>query len=69
METGTGLEYEEGNCLLKEQADHDCAPLYVRTVLRGCPKSKLKHDQTENGDGAVTIFRTLSRPTEISGRI
>jgi hypothetical protein len=69
VETGTGLEYEEGDRLLKEQADYDCAPLDVRTVRRRRPKSKLKHDQTENGDCAVTVFRTLSRPTWMSERI
>jgi len=69
VEAGTGLEYEKGNRLLKEQADYDCAPLNVRTVLRRRPKPKLKHDQTKDGDCAVTVFRTLSRPTWISQRI
>jgi len=69
VEAGTGLEYEERDRLLKEQADYDRTPLDVRTVLRSCPKSKLKHDQTDDGDCAVTIFRTLSRPTWISERI
>ena len=61
MEAGTGLEYEKGNRLLKEQADYDSAPLDVGTMLGSRPKSKLKHDQTNYGDSAVTVFRTLSR--------
>ena len=71
MEAGTGLEHEKGNRLLKKQSDHDCAPLDVRTMLRRGPKSELKHDQTEDGDCAVTVFRTLSRQSEpwISERI
>jgi hypothetical protein len=68
VEASTGLEYEEGDRLLKEQADYDCAPLDVRTVPRCRPKSKLKHDQTEDGDCAVTVLRTLSRPTWIGER-
>jgi len=48
VEADTGLEYEEGDRLLKEQADYDCAPLDVRTVIGRRPKSKLKHDQTED---------------------
>ena len=59
VEAGTGLEHEEGDRLLKEQADNDGAPLDVRLALRGRPKAKLKHDQTEDGDCAVAIFRTL----------
>jgi hypothetical protein len=59
VEAGTGLEHEEGNHLLKEQADYDCAPLDVRPTLRRHPKAKLKHNQTEDGDCAVTIFCTL----------
>ncbi len=68
VEAGTGLEYEEGDHLLKEQSDYDGMPLDMRTVLRSRPKPKLKHDQTEDGDYAVTIFRTLVRPMRISER-
>ena len=66
VEAGTRLENEEGGHLLKEQADHDGAPLDVRPVLRRNPKAKLKHDETEDGNRAVTIFRTLVRPTRVS---
>ena len=65
VEAGIGLEHEEGDGLLKEQADHDCAPLYLRPMLRRCPKAKLKHDQTEDRDRTVTIIRTLVRPKRI----
>jgi hypothetical protein len=37
-------------------------------VLGSRPKSKLKHEQTDDGDSAVTVFRSLSRPTWISER-
>ena len=69
VEAGTGLEYKEGYGLLKEQADYDSAPLDVRAMLGSRPKSKLKHEQTDDGDSAVTVFRALSRPTWISERI
>ena len=63
VEAGIGLEHEEGDRLLKEQADYDGAPLDVGPVLRRRPKAKLKHDETEDGDCAVTVRRTLIRPT------
>jgi hypothetical protein len=66
VEAGTRFENEEGDHLLKEQANYDSAPLYVRPVRRRCPKAKLKHDQTKDGDCAVAVFRTLVRPTRIS---
>ncbi len=60
--TGTGLEHEERNRLLYEQAKHDGAPLDVRPVLGCCPKGKLEHDETKHGDCAVSIVvRTLVR--------
>jgi hypothetical protein len=33
VEAGNGLEHEKGNRLLKEQSDHDGAPLDMRPVL------------------------------------
>ena len=68
VEAGTGLEHKEGDSLLKEQANYDGAPLDVRPVFRCYPKTELKHDETEDGDCAVAIFRTLVRPTRISER-
>jgi hypothetical protein len=53
--TGTGLEHEECNCLLYEQANYDDAPLDVRPVLGCCPKDKLEHDKTKHRDCAVFI--------------
>jgi hypothetical protein len=66
VEAGTGLEHEKGNCLLKEQPDHDGVPLDMGPVLGGRPKAELKHDQTKDGDCTVTVFRTLVRPIRIS---
>ena len=68
VEAGTGLEHKKGNRLLKEQSDHDGAPLDMRPVVGGRPKAELKHDQTKDGDCTVTIFRTLVRPMRISER-
>ena len=65
VEARIGLEHEEGDRLLKEQADHDGAPLDLRPVLRRRPKAKLKHDQTEDRDRTVTIICTLVRPKRI----
>lgn len=59
VKAGTGLEHKEGDCLLKEQANYDGAPLDVRPMFRCYPKTKLKHDEPEDGDSAVAIFRTL----------
>jgi hypothetical protein len=69
VEAGTGLEHEKGNRLLKEQSDHDGAPLDMRPVLRSRPETKLKHDKTSDGNRAIAIFRTLVRPTPINGWI
>jgi hypothetical protein len=44
MEASTGLEHEEGDHLLKEQADYDGGPLDMRPALRRHPEAKLKHD-------------------------
>ena len=59
VEADTGLEHEKGNCLLKEQSDQDGAPLDMGPVLGGRPKAELKHDQTNDGDCTVTVFRVL----------
>ena len=69
VEAGTGLEHEKGSRLLKEQPDHDSAPLDMRPVPGGRPKAELKHDQTKDGDCPITVFRTLVvRPIRISER-
>ena len=66
VEAGIGLEHEEGDRLLKEQADHDGTPLDLRPVLRRRPKAKLKHDETEDRDCAITIICTLVQSTRIN---
>jgi hypothetical protein len=59
VEARTGLEHEKCNRLLKEQSDHDGAPLDMRPVLGGRPKAELKQNQTKDGDCTVNVFRTL----------
>ena len=59
VEAGTGLEHEKGNCLLKEQSDHDGAPLDMRPVPGCRPKAELKHNQTKDGNCPVTVIRIL----------
>jgi hypothetical protein len=59
VEACTGLEHEERDRLLHEQADYDGLPLDVRPVPGRRPKAKLEQDQTEYGDCAVTIVRAL----------
>ena len=59
MEASTGLEHEEGDGLLHEEADYNGVPLDVRPVLGCRPKFKLENDQTEHCDCAVTIVRAL----------
>jgi len=66
VEAGTGLEHKKGNRLLKEQSDHDGAPLDMRPVLRSRQKTKLKHNKTNDGNRAIAIFRALVRPTPIN---
>ena len=59
MEASTRLEHDESNRLLCNEADNDSVPLDTRPVLGRSPKSKLEQDQSEHGDCAVTIVRTL----------
>lgn len=58
-EASTGLENEERDHLLYEEADYDDVPLDVRPVPGCRPKAKLENDEAENGDCAVTIVRAL----------
>jgi hypothetical protein len=62
VEASTGLEHEKDNRLLKEQSDHDDAPLDMRPVSRSRPETKLKHNKIKDGNCAISIFRTLVRP-------
>ncbi|SRR6266851_696344 len=55
VRVSTGLEHDERDRLLYEQADYDGPPLDMRPVLGRRPKAKLEYHQTEHGDCAVTI--------------
>jgi hypothetical protein len=59
VEASTSLEYEESDHLLCQEADDDSMPLDTRPVLGCGPKSKLEQGQTEHGNCAITIARTL----------
>ena len=59
MEASARFEHEEGSYLLDEQTDDYGPPLDSGPVLRGRPETKLEHDETQNGDGAIAIFRSL----------
>ncbi len=59
MEASAGFEHEEGDRLLDEQTDDDSPPLDGGSVPRCHPETRLEHDETHDGDRAITIFRTL----------
>ena len=59
VEASTRLEHEKCDRLLHEQADYDGLPLDVGLVPGRRPKAKLKHDQAEYGDCAVTVVGAL----------
>jgi hypothetical protein len=58
-EANAGFEHKEGNRLLDEQADDDGPPLDSGPVPRGRPETKLEHDETQDGNGAIHILRSL----------
>lgn len=58
-EASTGLENEERDHLLYEEADYDGVPLDAGPVPRRSPKAELENDEANNGDRAVTIARAL----------
>jgi len=47
VEASTGLEHEKDNRLLKEQSDHDDAPLDMRPVLRSRPENQTETQQDQ----------------------
>ena len=59
VEASARFEHEEGNRLLDEETDDDGPPLDSGPVPRGRPETKLKHDETHDGNGAIAIFRSL----------
>ncbi len=59
MEASAGFEHEEGDRLLDEQTDDDGAPLDGGPVPRRRPETKLEHDETQDGDRAISIVRAL----------
>jgi hypothetical protein len=59
VEARAGFEHEEGNRLLDEQTDDHGPPLDGGPVPRRHPETKLEHDETHDGDGAIAIFRAL----------
>jgi hypothetical protein len=59
VEASAGFEHEEGNRLLNEETNDNGAPLDSGPVLRGHPESKLKHDETHDGNGAIAIVSSL----------
>ena len=59
VEASTGLENEERDHLLYEEANYDGVPLDAGPVPGCDPKAKLEHDEADNGDCAVPIARAL----------
>jgi len=55
VEAGAGFEHKEGDRLLDEQTDNDGPPL----VPRRHPETKLKRDETHDGDRAISIIHAL----------
>ena len=67
MEASAGFEHEEGDCLLDEQTDDDSPPLDGGPVPRRRIETKLEHDETQDGDRAISIVRALKSCGSASG--
>jgi hypothetical protein len=66
VEASAGFEHEEGNRLLDEQTNDDSPPLDSGPVPRCRPETKLEHDEAQNGNGPVAIFRSLGDRKHVS---
>jgi hypothetical protein len=59
VEASAGFEHKEGNRLLDEETNDNGPPLDSGPVLRSRPETKLKHDETHDGNGAIAIVGSL----------
>ena len=59
VEASARFQHEEGNRLLDKETNNNGPPLDSRPVLRGRPETKLKYDETHDGNRAVTIVGSL----------
>ena len=60
VEASARFQHKEGNRLLDEETNDNGPPLDRGPVLRGCPETKLKYDETHDGNRPITIVGSLS---------